>query len=141
MNLENEHEWKLIRKDGSIFTVLLTKTALRDVKGKTIGFLAIAHDISQRKKAEDDLQKAFEKEKELGELKSRFVSMASHEFRTPLSTILSSAYLLSKYTTTEDQSKRARHIDRIVSSVTMLTDTLNDFLSVGKIEEGFLSVA
>lgn len=140
LNLQNEHEWKLVRKDGSKFTVLLTKTALRDATGKIIGFLAIAHDISQRKKAEEDLQKALEKEKELGELKSRFVSMASHEFRTPLSTILSSAYLLSKYTTTEDQPKRAKHIDRIVSSVTMLTDTLNDFLSVGKIEEGKVQV-
>jgi PAS domain S-box-containing protein len=140
LNLENEHEWTLVRKDGSKFTVLLTKTALRDAKGNIIGFLAIAHDISQRKKAEEDLQTALEKEKELGELKSRFVSMASHEFRTPLSTILSSAYLLSKYTTTEDQLKRTKHIDRIVSSVTMLTDTLNDFLSVGKIEEGKVQV-
>jgi len=140
LNFQNEHEWKLIRRDGSKFTVLLTKTALRDVKGNIIGFLAIAHDISQRKKAEEDLQKALEKEKELGELKSRFVSMASHEFRTPLSTILSSAYLLSKYTAAEDQPKRQKHIDRIVSSVTMLTDTLNDFLSVGKIEEGKVQV-
>ena len=140
LNFQNEHEWKLIRRDGSKFTVLLTKTALRDAKGNIIGFLAIAHDISQRKKAEEDLQKALEKEKELGELKSRFVSMASHEFRTPLSTILSSAYLLSKYTTSEDQLKRQKHIDRIVSSVTMLTDTLNDFLSVGKIEEGKVQV-
>jgi len=140
LNLENEHEWILVRKDGSKFTVLLTKTALRDEKGSIMGFLAIAHDISQRKKAEEDLQTALEKEKELGELKSRFVSMASHEFRTPLSTILSSAYLLSKYTTTEDQLKRTKHIERIVSSVTMLTDTLNDFLSVGKIEEGKVQV-
>jgi PAS domain S-box-containing protein len=140
LNIQNEHEWKLVRRDASKFTVLLTKTALRDAKGNIIGFLAIAHDISQRKKAEEDLQKALEKEKELGELKSRFVSMASHEFRTPLSTILSSAYLLSKYTTSEDQLKRQKHIDRIVSSVTMLTDTLNDFLSVGKIEEGKVQV-
>jgi PAS domain S-box-containing protein len=140
LNLENEHEWIFVRKDGSKFTVLLTKTSLRNADGKIIGFLGIAHDISHIKKAEEDLQKALEKEKELGELKSRFVSMASHEFRTPLSTILSSAYLLSKYTTTEDQTKRARHIDRIVSSVTMLTDTLNDFLSVGKIEEGKVQV-
>jgi PAS domain S-box-containing protein len=76
LNIQNEHEWKLVRRDASKFTVLLTKTALRDAKGNIIGFLAIAHDISQRKKAEEDLQKALEKEKELGELKSRFVSMA-----------------------------------------------------------------
>ena len=66
--------------------------------------------------------------------------MASHEFRTPLSTILSSAYLVSKYQTGEEQPKRDKHIQRIVSSVNMLTDILNDFLSVGKIEEGRIQV-
>jgi signal transduction histidine kinase len=62
--------------------------------------------------------------------------MASHEFRTPLSAVLSSAYLLSRYTTTEDQAQRNKHIQRIVASVSSLTEILNDFLSVGKIEEG-----
>jgi len=76
----------------------------------------------------------------LGELKSRFVSMASHEFRTPLSTILSSANLLERYTSAEDQSKRNKHIQYIISAVGMLTDTLNDFLSVGKIEEGRINI-
>lgn len=96
--------------------------------------------LSKLEESEKELKKLLEKEKELGELKSRFVSMASHEFRTPLSTILSSTYLLEKYTTSEEQPKRARHIDRILSSVNMLTDILNDFLSVGKIEEGKIQV-
>jgi signal transduction histidine kinase len=86
------------------------------------------------------LQEALDKEKELNELKSRFVSMASHEFRTPLSTILSSVFLLQKYILTEDQLKREKHIQRIASSVNMLNDILNDFLSVGKIEEGRVQV-
>ncbi len=92
--------------------------------------------IEETEEVEAELRKSLEKEKELNELKSRFVSMASHEFRTPLSTILSSIYLLQKYTKTEDQLKREKHIDRVVSAVTTLTDILNDFLSVGKIEEG-----
>ena len=87
-----------------------------------------------------ELTVAFDKEKELSELKSRFVSMASHEFRTPLSTILSSAYLMKQYEGEEDQPKRNKHIQRIVNSVTLLTDILNDFLSVGKIEEGKIQV-
>lgn len=66
--------------------------------------------------------------------------MASHEFRTPLSTVLSSAYLLEQYNTGEEQLKRERHLKRIISSVNMLTDILNDFLSVGKIEEGKIHV-
>lgn len=96
--------------------------------------------LRQLEESESELKKLLEKEKELGELKSRFVSMASHEFRTPLSTILSSAYLLEKYDTTESQPKRVKHIERIISSVNMLTDILNDFLSVGKIEEGKIVV-
>lgn len=90
--------------------------------------------------SKDELTIALGKEKELSELKSRFVSLASHEFRTPLSTILSSAFLVKQYAGEEDQGKRNKHIQRIVSSVNLLTDILNDFLSVGKIEEGKIQV-
>jgi len=100
----------------------------------------IINNITDLKQTEATLIKSLDKEKELGELKSRFVSAASHEFRTPLSTILSSAYLLSKYTTTEEQYKREKHLERIISSVNTLTDILNDFLSLGRIEEGKISV-
>jgi len=90
--------------------------------------------------SKQEISKSLEKEKELGELKSRFVSMASHEFRTPLSTILSSTYLIEKYVLSQEQPKRDKHLQRIISSVNMLTDILNDFLSVGKIEEGKIQV-
>lgn len=96
--------------------------------------------VQQLESSRDELSKALDKEKELSELKSRFVSMASHEFRTPLSTVLSSAYLLGKYTSSDEQPKREKHLERIISSVNMLTDILNDFLSVGKIEEGKVQV-
>jgi PAS domain S-box-containing protein len=86
--------------------------------------------------SKEEIDRSLTKEKELNELKSRFVSIASHEFRTPLSTIKSSTYLLQKYVTTEEQVKREKHIERIISSVNTLTDILNDFLSVGRIEEG-----
>jgi len=86
--------------------------------------------------SKEELTKALSKEKELSDLKSRFVSMASHEFRTPLSTILSSASLVAKYTETEQQENRDKHIRRIKTSVNNLTDLLNEFLSIGKIEDG-----
>jgi PAS domain S-box-containing protein len=86
--------------------------------------------------SKDELTKALSKEKELSDLKSRFVSMASHEFRTPLSTILSSASLVAKYIEAEEQEKRNKHIHRIKSSVNNLTSLLNEFLSIGKIEDG-----
>ena len=92
--------------------------------------------MKELEQSRDDLSQALEKEKQLNDMKSRFVSMASHEFRTPLSTILSSITLLSKYITTEEQTRRDKHIDRIKSSVSNLTEILNEFLSLGKIEDG-----
>jgi len=137
-NLVNKHEWFYVKKNGVRFPVSLTVTALRNEQNIITGFLGVAVDISEIKKTEEELKKALGKEKELSELKSRFVSIASHEFRTPLSTVLSSTYLLQKYRSTEEHLKREKHIERIVSSVNILTDILNDFLSVGKIEEGKL---
>lgn len=96
--------------------------------------------IKETEDAKKELATLLAKEKELNELKSRFVSMASHEFRTPLSTILSSSYLLQQYATTEDQPKREKHLDRILSAVHSLDDILEDLLSVGKIEEGKINV-
>lgn len=84
----------------------------------------------------DELRKSLEKEKELSSLKSRFVSMASHEFKTPLASILSSAALISKYTSTEQAPDRNRHVDRIKSSVNHLNNILMDFLSITRLEEG-----
>lgn len=83
-----------------------------------------------------ELSEALDKERQLNEIKSRFVSMASHEFRTPLSAVLSSASLLSKYTKEDEQEKRDRHINRIKDSVKHLNDILEDFLSLGRLDEG-----
>ena len=96
--------------------------------------------LNALKASKEELTLSLEKEKEVNDLKSRFVSMASHEFRTPLSTILSSISLLSKYINTEEQQKRDKHIERIKSSVKTLTDILNEFLSLGRIEEGKVDV-
>lgn len=87
--------------------------------------------------AQKEIEQALVKEKQLNELKSRFVSMASHEFRTPLSTILSSTSILEKYgTNPEFDEKRDKHYNRIKSNVRALTGILNDFLSLDKLQEG-----
>ena len=96
----------------------------------------VTERTSELKAAHEELTKALEKEKKLGELKSRFVSMASHEFKTPLTSILSSAVLIERYTESTQQDKRKKHIERIKSSVNNLTNILNDFLSLEKIESG-----
>jgi len=91
---------------------------------------------NQLKRKEEELKTLLDKEKEINQMKSRFVSMASHEFRTPLSTVLSSAALIEKYTQTDQQDKREKHVNKIKNSVNNLTNILNDFLSLGKLEEG-----
>ena len=92
--------------------------------------------LQRLEESQKELSQALDKERELNEIKSRFVSMASHEFRTPLSTVLSSASLLAKYTRSEEQEKRNRHIEKIKGSVKHLNDLLEDFLSLGKLDEG-----
>jgi PAS domain S-box-containing protein len=92
--------------------------------------------ITELEKTKNELHAALEKEKELNEMKTRFVSMASHEFRTPLTTILSSLSLVKTYGDQNNSEKQDKHIHKIKSSITNLTDILNDFLSVSKMEEG-----
>jgi PAS domain S-box-containing protein len=98
--------------------------------------LILREALQELEKSQQELHAALEKERELNEIKSRFVSMASHEFRTPLSTVLSSASLLSRYTTEDQQPFRDRHIRKIKDSVKQLNILLEDFLSLGKLEEG-----
>lgn len=84
-----------------------------------------------------ELSESLDREKEMSELKSRFVSMASHEFRTPLSVVLSSSALIQQY---EPNEKVQKHLARIKSSVANLTDILNDFLSLDKLEKGNVEI-
>ena len=100
--------------------------------------MAIVRDITERKRAEEDIRNALEKEKELGELKSRFVTMTSHEFRTPLTTILSSAELLEDYGSKWTEEKKLQHLRRIQTSVNHMSQLLNDVLLIGKAEVGKL---
>lgn len=111
----------------------LNENLEKKVSERTLVLKEALHDLENSR---DSLAESLEKEKELNEMKSRFISMASHEFRTPLSTILSSATLISKYLTLEEQDKRDKHINRIKNAVNSLTEILNDFLSIGKLEEG-----
>ncbi len=100
----------------------------------------LQQQILVRMQAEEEVRKSLEKERELNELKSKFVSIASHEFRTPLSTILSSTSLIKQYQKRGELSKMDKHITRVKSSVNHLTGILNDFLSLGKLEEGRIEI-
>jgi len=98
--------------------------------------LILREALAKLQRSQEELSDALAKERELNEIKGRFVSMASHEFRTPLSTVLSSASLLGRYTKTEDQPKRDKHINKIRNSVSQLNEILEDFLSLGRLDEG-----
>ncbi|GAB4033153.1 sensor histidine kinase [Spirosoma gilvum] len=97
---------------------------------------ALMDTLEQLEQSKDELAQALKTERELGELKSRFVSMASHEFRTPLTAVLNSTTLIEKYPNTDQQEKRQKHLHRIQASVKHLNDILEEFLSVGRLEEG-----
>lgn len=154
-------ELKGRRKDGSVFPVEVSLNHFM-VEGKRY-VMALVTDITLRRLAEDELVRtnveledrveqrtaelkeaqeglkgALEKERELHALKSRFVSMASHEFRTPLSTIMSSIDLIGRYASEDD--KVGKHVQRIRSKVRELTAMLNEFLSLERIEQGIVEV-
>ncbi|MEM6641890.1 MAG: PAS domain-containing sensor histidine kinase [Bacteroidota bacterium] len=95
---------------------------------------ALKESLEDLKRAEQEILNSLKRERQLGEMKSRFVSMASHEFRTPLTTILSSANLILRYT--DNEEAKEKHVNRIKGSVQNLTNILNDFLSLEKLESG-----
>ena len=98
--------------------------------------IAVIRDITERKKAEAAILEDLEKERDLNELKSQFVSMTSHEFRTPLASILASAELLEHYRHKWSEDKNLGHLKRIQTSVLHMTDLLNDVLLIGQAEAG-----
>lgn len=112
--------------------------------------MAIVTDITERKNYTEKLERtvkertqqlteALIKEKELNDLKTKFLSLVSHEFKTPLSGILTSATLAGKYTQSEQQEKREKHLKTIQNKVKYLNNIINDFLSIERIESGKVS--
>jgi signal transduction histidine kinase len=108
--------------------------------GEPWGIQGIARDISQRKRAETALRKAYDKEKELGALRSNFMSMVSHDFRIPLSVIQSSSDLLKRYQDRMTEEQQQRHWDKIQSQVVRLADMLTSVLTLSKATDKALRV-
>ncbi|QRM90800.1 PAS domain S-box protein [Lacinutrix sp. WUR7] len=117
-------------------TYLINSTPLYDAENKINQVLMVHHNITHQKETELEMLNTLKKERELSELKSRFISMASHEFRTPLSAILSSAILIEKQNEPGKEDKRIGYVTKIRSNVKNLVVILNDFLSLGKLQEG-----
>lgn len=119
-------------------TVIMHTVPIESSNGVIDKLLVVEENITEQKKAEKEMRKALNKERELNEMKSRFVSMASHEFRTPLTTILSSTNLMARYAEGPQQDKMDKHFGRIRSNIKNLTDILNEFLSLEKLESGLM---
>ncbi len=132
--LEGQHLSFEFEHQEKIYAV--NTTPLLDENGRVSLALMVMFNISERKQNENIVFETLKKEKEFSNLKSRFISTASHEFRTPLGIILSSASLIEKLNGPDKEDRRMFHLERIKSNVQHLVTLLNDFLSLTKLEEG-----
>ncbi|MEW6497065.1 MAG: HAMP domain-containing sensor histidine kinase, partial [Cyanobacteriota bacterium] len=134
----NTYEHRIILSSGEIRWQQWSDRALFDEQGNFVECQAVGRDITQLKQAEADIRNALEKERELSELRASFISIVSHEFRTPLTTIQSSAELLERYNHKLSEEKKQNHFIRIQSAVKRMTQLLDDVLTIGKAEAGKL---
>ncbi|MDD1469107.1 PAS domain S-box protein, partial [Dolichospermum sp. ST_sed5] len=132
-------ECRIMRPDGSIRWINDRAFPLKDETGEVYRVVGIAEDITQRKQFEEEISKALEREKELSELKSCFVSMTSHEFRTPLTVISSSAEILKNFGHKLDEESKKKHLECIQTYVKHTTQLLDDILLINKAETGNLA--
>lgn len=123
---------------GKLLYMQTVKAPILNNAGNVVGVQITFWDVSVRIQAEEEMRRALEKEKELNNLKSNFVSLTSHEFRTPLTTILSSAEMLEYYGAGWTTERKHEHLHRIQTAVKYMTTLLNDILIIGKAEAGKL---
>jgi PAS domain S-box-containing protein len=144
-------EFPIISRTGEKLILLLSATPRRKASEEIVGLLAVGQDITELteykaslevKVAErtSELQVAFQKEKELATLKSRFASMVSHEFRTPLSTIKLSVSYLNKYRHRLTDEEITRKFDTVHHQVEHMTHMLEDILTLGKAAESKIQI-
>ena len=131
-------EYQIYTKSGQVKWLWEKGSGVFNSQGKLLSLEGFITDITKRKQAEAEIRNALEKEKELGELKSRFVTTTSHEFRTPLSTILSSAEILQRYNHKLTEEKKLHHLEGIQVTVKNMTQLLDDVLLIGKAAAGKL---
>lgn len=135
-----ELECEIVRQDSSTFTGLLKSTVVKNNQNEFKHFLLMVSDISEIKQSKHAIEMALVKSEELNELKSRFITLASHEFRTPLTLVLSSVTLAEKHLELSDTENLKKHLNRIKSAAEHITMMLNQFLSLEKLESGAVSV-
>ncbi|HEY9633301.1 MAG TPA: PAS domain S-box protein [Coleofasciculaceae cyanobacterium] len=133
-----DQEYRIVRPDGSIRWIHDRAFPVRDETGQIYRLAGIAEDITVRKLAQEEINKTLQRERELSELKSRFIATTSHEFRTPLTTIQSSVELLERYRHKLSEEKQLTHLQRIQTATKTMTEMLNDILLISEAEAGKL---
>ncbi|GEM_PF-434982 len=128
------------RKDGTPFINEWSISPARNDKGEITHFVAVQRDVTERREYENRIREALEKARELSDLKTQFISMTSHEFRTPMGTILASAELLERYGERWEHDKQVTHLQRIQSAVHTMSDLLDDVLVIGRSDAGKLNM-
>src|SRR5262249_53666429 len=132
-------ELEVRRKDNSTFTADIALSPIHESFASDPRVICSVRDASVQKRLEQELRAALDEERELSELKSRFISMASHDFRTPLMTILSSASLVKMLLEREYGGSPAgldKHLKKIEASVQHMTDLLEGVLTIGRVDAG-----
>lgn len=127
-------ESQVYHAEGYVIWISENARAVRDEEGNIIAYEGDVEEITERKRAEAEMRKALQKEKELNLLKSRFVSMISHEFRTPLTTIMAATEALEYYGHRWSEEKKNKYFNRIQVTIQHLTELLNDVLIIGQSE-------
>lgn len=151
MELIQNYEMPIITKENKKLTFLMSATPQLTTTGQAIGITFVGQDVTElieyRRSLEEkieertiELRLALQKEKELVEMKSRFVSMASHEFRTPLSSIQFAANFVKQYNHRIEKSERDQKLDNIIEQVGQMTSLLDDVLTYGKSEAGKINL-
>ncbi|MCK6576945.1 MAG: PAS domain S-box protein [Anaerolineae bacterium] len=129
-------EYRIVRPTGEIRHLKANGITLYDAAGDPLKMVGVNWDITDLKHSEETLRQALRKEKELGELKSRFVSMASHEFRTPLATILAAAETLAAYRSRMSEDQIEARLVKIRQQVIYMKDVMEDVLHLARIQAG-----
>jgi PAS domain S-box-containing protein len=133
-------EWIHLRRDGSPLHVEVMLTMVHDVAESPL-MLVIWRDIEERKRAEQELLRSLAREKELSELKSSFVSMVSHEFRTPLAVIQSCAEMVRDYRTQLAPEELTQQLQTICESTAHMSQLIDEVLLLGKVDAGQMRFA
>jgi PAS domain S-box-containing protein len=132
----HQKEVRWLNRRGEFLTVLLSAESI--MLDKTPHILSFGQDISQRKRAEVELMKTLEREKELSQLKSNFVSMVSHEFRTPLGILQSSGELLRDFHDRMQPGERIEQLNSIIRNTRRMAGMMEEILVLSRLDAGKL---